>query len=350
VDIGGLKALAPLYGSPPPVGRGPNVRLRCPFAAVNHKHPDDPSPDLSVKVEDGAQSVARCFSCGVAGSLLNLFTDACVAVGGGELDAAVEYIAATDKGGLGAALARLRTVRDRVPGQHTGSRRDPPTDLERYVLRCARQVPRYLIEQRGVVKADVERWKIGFDADLRRAVFPCWDSDHNLVGASRRTVCNAQPKFYDTPGPWKQEVWYGEHLLDATREHAVVVEGVLGTVFASRVLPNVLGLLGAHTGLGGARLAKLRRWCRVVTLLLDADEAGDRAVHGYTDAEGREHLGLRAQLRPFFVVRVARLPREYAGTPVKDPADIPGDVLARVVQAASYIDVRSTLDKGTTPA
>jgi DNA primase len=192
-----------------------------------------------------------------------------------------------------------------------------------------------LIEQRGVVRADVEKWRIGYDAEMRRATFPVWDIDRNLVGVSRRTVCGVEPKFYDTPGPWKQEVFYGEHLLDATRETAHLVEGVLGTVFASRVLPNTLGLLGAHTGLGERRLAKLRRWCRVVVLVLDADEAGDLAVYG-----DETRPGLRTLLRPYFVVKVARLPRMHAGRPVKDPADIPGDVLANAVEAAIYLTSR----------
>jgi len=346
VDRESIYHLATLYGSRHE-DRAENVRMSCPLAATlradglpAHRTMRDDRLSFSVKIEPDLPSKVYCFSCGAGGTLLGVFTEAQELVGG--FDLPLEFIKAADKGGLGAALARLR----KGPGT-THERRRAPTNLDRYVAEASRYVPSYLIEKRGVVKADVDRWRIGFDpmhepepwrGHPGAAVFPVWDEAGKLVGAARRTIHDGvEPKFHDTPGVWKSEVFYGEHAIDTTREVVHLVEGVLGTIFAARVLPNTLGMLGAINEVGDVRLDKLRRWTNKVVLVLDKDKRGRDAVDGYLDAKNRWRTGLRSQLRGQFVVKVARLPTEWEGKATKDPADIPGHALLTAVKKAEYI-------------
>jgi hypothetical protein len=338
--------LANLYGAKAQ-DRSGNVHIACPLAATlradglpSHRDGRDDKLALSVKIEESGPSVCHCFACGAGGSLISVFNEAHEFVGGFAIP--VEFISATEKGGLGAALVRLR--RGRVSAEKI---RRAPSNLDKYVAECSRYVPQYLVERRGIVKADVDRWRIGFDAALSpepwkgaagAAVFPVWEEKGKLVGAARRTVHDGvEPRFFDTPGVWKSEVFYGEHAIDTTIERVHITEGVIGTIFAARVLPNAIGMLGALNEVGTVRFDKLKRWCSQVILVLDNDRAGKNAVDGYLDARNRWRRGLREQLRHGFVVKVARLPQEWGGKPTKDPADIPAAALLEAVKDAEYL-------------
>jgi len=341
-----IKHLATLYGSGVQVRRA-DIHLACPMAGAarpdgqpRHKFGRDDKLAFSVKIDPLGPSVVFCFACGAAGSALSVFEEAHAAVSG--LDLAVEFLRENDKGGLSQALAKLRVGAVSSPGRRRGL-----ADIDRYAAKCASNgVPIYLLE-RGIVREDVERWRIGFDPDLSptawqgkagAAVFPVWNEDGALVGAARRTIHPAtEPRFFDTPGEWKGTVFYGEHRIDRTLDHVHIVEGVLGTVFASRVLPNAVGMLGALGHIDGERLDKLRRWCRKITLVLDADRAGREAVDGKFDARGNWIPGLRSALRESFVVKVTRLPEQHEGRATKDPADIPGAALLDAVRRAEYL-------------
>lgn len=320
--------LAAILGSKVDDRRG-NVVIQCPMAPLTHASGMDRNPAMSVKIDPDRQSVVLCYACGVKGTLLRVLEDANEATSGFYADA-VEFVREHDKGGLAGALASLRAGRNR---KRDGSRLGAPFDVAMYVARCSRSVPQYLID-RGVVRGDVERWRIGYDEEMRRAVFPVWDEQGILVGAARRTVLPKEVdpiKYYDTPGLPKDRVFYGENFIDPTREHAYVVEGILDAIFASRVLPNVIALMGVNTGIGHDRLHKLRRWCRSVTLVLDSDKAGDEAWSGRVLPNGKRIPGLRDKLRRHFPVKVAHLP---AG---EDPASVPAATLLQSVRSAAYL-------------
>jgi hypothetical protein len=335
MDRPGIHHMAKMYGSPTE-DKGGNVMLRCPLAAATHAKGVNSSPALSVKVDPNGPSLAHCFSCKAGGTLVSIFTEAHGMVGG--FSEVVAYLQEADRGGLLSALARSRFRPGGMMDVERKSGANAPGELERYTAICSRVVPDYLVRERGIVRADVDRWLIGFDHELQRATFPCWDEKGYLVGCSRRAVHPKQePKFYDWPGPWKDTCFYGEHLIDTSRDHAYLVEGVLGTIFAMRVLPNVLGMLGSKVKMTPERLAKLRRWASAVTLILDADSAGTEAVEGSTDYKGKHHAGLKEILQPYFAVKVAHLPTLWNGRAVKDPADVPGDVLAAVAKRAEYL-------------
>ena len=122
----------------------------------------------------------------------------------------------------------------------------------------------------------------------------------------------------------------------------------MGVIFAARLLPNVLGMHGADTGIEGDRLAKLQRWgIRTLVLMLDSDQKGQQAVYGRWVGSGSRREwkpGLREQLRPHFIVKVAKLP------PGEDPDDVvrrDPTALRRVVSDAAYLETPKGLTGGS---
>jgi hypothetical protein len=332
MDRPGITILATLYGSPVDKPHAKNVMIRCP------KCVGGTSPTLSVLVDDLEPSRAHCFKCESGGTLLTMFIEA-RDNGAPGLEDAVAFIEKVDRGGFSGAMARARELRQKGQGPAANAKWEGGAGLERYIFKCARQVPQYLVE-RGIIRSDVEKWRLGFDPDGKlamRATFPVWDERKTLVGVTGRTVLDEKidpPKYKDWPPDFAQRkatYFYGEHLIDPTLEHVVIVEGPISCIFASRVVPNALALFGAKTPITPERLGKLRRWAKAVTLLLDADGPGREAVHGKLDPEGKWHPGLRERLRQNFIVRVAELPDE------QDPASVPGEVVVRAVRNARYL-------------
>lgn len=325
-----------MYGSPIDPRRG-NVHINCPFG-MYHSKGLDTSQGLSVKVAPGARSVAYCFSCKTQGTLLFVFEEAA------KLDPSfkvvAQFILQRDGPSLSGALARLHDDED-------GRRQEAPTtDWNAYAAMCARQVPVYLVN-RGFVRQDIYKWRLGFDADLQRAIFPVRDEHGTVVGALRRAIHKDQdPRYLDTPGAfvWKKSVFYGEHDIDRTVQTAIVVEGGPGCIFAARLFPNVLAIMGADTGIGPVRVEKLQRWgIRTVILMLDNDDAGKDAVYGYITPQGEHVPGLRDGLRNQFVVKVAKLP------PKQSPDDVvrtDPTALQKIVAGAAYLEA-TTLTGGS---
>jgi len=335
VDADGIRQVAALYGSPVQVRRK-DLHINCPWGQY-HSKGFDSSQGLSVKIAPHARSVCYCFSCGARGALSFVFEEA-AKIDSSYVEVSL-FILQRDGASLSGALASLR--------RDAGMQEVPSTDWNAYSARCSRQVPDYLVG-RGIVNADVTRWRLGFDSNLQRAILPVWDETKNVVGCLRRAVHpDQQPKYKDTPGAivWKKTVFYGEHLIDRTRGVAHVVEGPMGTIFAARLLPNVIGMMGADTGIEDERLAKLKRWgIKTLILMLDSDKKGAEAVYGRRYPDGEWKPGLRDLMRPHFVVKVAKLP------PGEDPDDVvrrDPTALRRIVSAAAYLESPAHLTGGT---
>jgi len=351
VDRDLILQLAGILGSTKDNEHSANVRLQCPLAPATHAKGTDRHPAWSVRVVPDGPSPTMCWACDTAGTLEQVLEKAVELVGGPELEAGLAFVKENDGGGLQAAMTRLRIADRDVKPEKDAIEPWEPKKLSRYVARCGRTVSQYVLD-RGLVAGDIQRWRIGYDEGptlvgqsyIRyRVVFPIWDETGALVGASMRTVVDEPPKYRDWPMTPKGDVFYGEHRIDTTRDEVVIVEGILDVVMASRYLPNVVGLLGANTGMGETRLEKLRRWTRRVTLVLDADQAGSEAVEGkvrtWTGRDGKQRQkkdpGLLDILRRHFVVRVAELP---AGT---DPAEL-REAVVPYVRRAKYLGLSST--------
>jgi len=325
VDAGTIAEVAALYGSPVDPRRK-DSHINCPFGQF-HRKGFDSSQGLSVKIVEGGKSPAWCFSCNTHGTLAHVFAKAA------ELDdaylAAAEFIAKNDGASLGGALARFSRVEI--------DNETPNSDWTSYAGRCARLIPPYLLS-RGIIQTDIVNFQLGYDDRMERAVFPVKDADKKVVGCIRRAVVDGQnPKYLDTPGAaaWKRTVFYGEHRIDRTISTAYLVEGPMGTIFASRIYPNVLGIMGASTGIGEVRLEKLKSWgVKLIILMLDSDKAGQEAVYGRWDPHGKFLPGLRQRLRPHFAVKIATLPEK------QDPDDLVRrnpNLLREVVSGAKYL-------------
>jgi hypothetical protein len=339
VDAKTIEEVAAMYGSPVDPRRG-NVHINCPWGRY-HSKGIDTSQGLSVKIAPGGRSVAYCFSCRTKGTLAFVFSEA--AKLDPSLSAVAQFILQRDGPSLSGALARLHDKDDE-------RNEAPTTDWNTYASYCARQVPAYLVE-RGVVKADIYKWRLGFDPEMQRAIFPVRDETGNVVGALRRAVHASQdPRYLDTPGAflWKKSVFYGEHDIDRTVTTAIVVEGPMATIFSARLFPNVLGMMGADTGIEEERLEKLQRWgVKTLILMLDADDKGTSAVYGQQAPDGEWLPGLKEKLRRYFVVKVAKLPRTPDGKKLDADDVVRADptALRRIVEGASYLEA-STLTGG----
>jgi len=324
--------LRDLLGSKSANEHGQWVRLQCPLAPVNHASGTDSDPAWAIHVDPFGPSGSKCWACDATGSAEEILREAQDRIGG--LEEALAYVREMDRPGLAGAMARLRHRRGASPSSRRDSR-DGRFDLERYVARCSRMTSAYLVD-RGLTRRDLTSWRIGYDAGptrigkfliKHRVVFPLWDEAGELRGAGLRTVLPNgvdMPKYWDTPGLPKGDVFYGEDRVDTTIGEGTLVEGYLDVVVGSRYLPNTLGLLGANTGMGPVRVEKLRRWFDRVTLLLDPDAAGSKAVAGYwKEWKGRDGKtrrkwvrGIRDILRQYMPVRVGVIPHG------EDPASL----------------------------
>lgn len=321
-----------------------DIHVACPFAPVArrpdgsliHRGGYDRKLGLSIKIDPHGASTAYCHGCGAGGLLIKVLERAQALLG--DLQDAVAYVGEHDKGGLEGAFARLR----REPMRHIDARAVgmDQEELDLYIARCTGRVHQYCLD-RGIIRSDVERHQIGFDGELGRVVLPIWDESRRIVGATRRTVHDdVMPTYLDTAGLKKADVFYGEHDLDLTRRHIRLVEGPFDRVFASRVLPNVLAVMGAKTGLNRdgyspVRLEKLRRWADTVTLLFDPDKVGREAVYGWYDRKGEWVSGLRDVLRAALVVKVGWLPEGW------DPGkagQLDPQLLIRADREAKYLE------------
>jgi DNA primase len=333
MDVKTIEEMASMYGSPIDPRRG-NVHVNCPWSQY-HSKGIDTSQGLSVKIAPGQRSVAYCFSCHTKGTLLFVFQEA--ARLDPSFNAVAQFILQRDGPSLSGALARLHDADERQEA--------PTTDWNTYAAWAARQVPVYLLD-RGIVKADIYKWRLGFDADIQRAIFPVRDETGNVVGALRRAVhAGQEPRYLDTPGAfvWKKRVFFGEHDIDRTVSTAIIVEGPMGAIFAARLFPNVLAMMGADTGVNAERLEKLQRWgVKTLVLMLDSDDKGRSAVYGREAPDGDWIPGLKEQLRRSFVVKVAKLP------PKEDPDDVvrrDPTALREIVTGAAYLEA-TTLTSG----
>lgn len=351
MDREGIFHLARLLGSKVGSPNGKNVLLQCPLAPITHEKGTDRNPGWSILVSPDGPSTSHCWACSAAGSVADVLARA-VSEGISGLDEAAAWAREHDRGGL---LGAMRGGARGGGGAPRMQLRDAGADLASYLARCGRLTSQYVID-RGLVASDINAWKIGYDEGPtimslaleeggtvsrrvhHRVTFPIWDERGVLVGASLRSTLPEEadpPKYWDTPGLPKKEVFYGEHRVDTTIGEGNLVEGILDTIVASRYLPNVLGIMGAKTGMGPRRIEKLRRWFSRINLILDGDKAGEEAVAGHyktfkrkDGSEGQVWVpGLLDQLRPYLPVRVVKLPSGH------DPADLAAALVPHVRQA-----------------
>lgn len=190
----------------------------------------------------------------------------------------------------------------------------------------------------------LRRYDIGFDSKHLRITFPLRDYLGNLVGVSGRTVVGDVPRYkvYDREfSAWgyetRQATKKGSILWNAHRvypgafrgspdQFVLVVEGFRACLWAIQCgINSTVALLGSN--LSWAQKWVLERMGCQVYLMLDNDSAGQRALRGHRDEEGRKWPGIAEELSRSLPVKVV----QYEG---KQPTKLSQEALVSSVNSA----------------
>jgi DNA primase len=134
-------------------------------------------------------------------------------------------------------------------------------------------------------------------------MFPIRDDRGDLVGFGGRVLGDGTPKYInssDTPLYRKSRVLYGFHKARdrmMKERHAVLVEGYLDVIACHRAgVKEAVASLGTSLAEDHAKL--LKRFCDKVTILYDADKAGEKAAMRAVEILGEVGLQCRIALMP----------------------------------------------------
>lgn len=149
-----------------------------------------------------------------------------------------------------------------------------------------------------------ERERGGFYDKFRgRLMFPIRDERGELVAFGGRLLGEGQPKYInssDTPLYRKSRVLYG---FDQARDRiskerrAVLVEGYLDVIACHRA-DEKTAVASLGTALSEEHAKLLKRWAEDVTILYDADEAGQKAAERAVGLLRNEGVRVRVALMP----------------------------------------------------
>ncbi|MDH4388700.1 MAG: DNA primase [Fimbriimonas sp.] len=141
------------------------------------------------------------------------------------------------------------------------------------------------------------------DKFFGRLMFPIRDDRGDLVGFGGRVLGDGTPKYInssDTPLYRKSRVLYGFHKARdrmMKERHAVLVEGYLDVIACHRAgVKEAVASLGTSLAEDHAKL--LKRFCDKVTILYDADKAGEKAAMRAVEILGEVGLQCRIALMP----------------------------------------------------
>ena len=279
-----IEELAYLLGSEIARSTDKEVTIACPFAPYGgHRGVIDHNPNFGIKVNDEGKSVCNCFACRRGGLLSRVIQELV------ELDKkfqpALDFVNRQDRGIF-------------IPSKPKGKVKIVDESLVKIMRAVRNNDISDTLKKRGVTAKEVKRFRLAYDLMHDRDVFPVYDHANQLRGVVGRRVEDDMAKKYHNYGEAVQltEVFYGEQFLDLTHDTAILVEGPLDMIKVSRIYKNALALCG-NMVMGEERITKLKKWFERVTLMLDADPAGNSGMY---------RLGLL--LSKLFVVDVALLP------------------------------------------
>ena len=197
------------------------VVVSCPAAPFvpEHKHKEDKTPSMGVRIREGDTCLSHCFTCGTKG---------------GTLPELVRALSALDDKfmrfeGIAAELDELSlvTVAEKLPAYGTwGSRvhATPPSAIEESLRPFAGKYHPYL-GRRGITIEAAKSWELGYDKERVRVTIPVRDPKGELVGLQGRGIHkHIKPRYTNY---WKFErglCVLGVHRMNRTWP-TVVVEG-----------------------------------------------------------------------------------------------------------------------------
>ena len=136
------------------------------------------------------------------------------------------------------------------------------------------------LEERDLSQNEIEQWKIGFDKNENRIVFPLIDSYNNVLGFNKRLVCKETKgisKKYihssDSEIFKKANFLYGLNNIDNSFDYVILSEGVFDVILARKYgLKNTVCALG--TTLSDHQFELLAKLNKEVIVIYDNDAKG----------------------------------------------------------------------------
>lgn len=272
--------------------RGTRAWAFCPF----HEQVAAKAPTFFVRVSGERAGQTHCFSCKAGGGLAELVAK----VRGCTLKEAKQFVRDAGKGWQPPrAAVRFRGAEPKITrGRFALPRElllgepidDWPSGASRYLL------------GRGITQREVDAFGIGYAVDGRlagRIIFPVYRwPNREPAGYSARSFVGDEPK-YKTPDADEhadKDAMFGEHLWPPPGErHAVVVtEGAIDALSASLASGLPCGSLSGSDVHPGHVLALAT--FKVVVVLTDADQPGDKAARGLASSLGRSSSPRRVRL------------------------------------------------------
>lgn len=141
------------------------------------------------------------------------------------------------------------------------------------------EVKSYL-EQRGLTKDDLKKWKIGYDKGDERITFPLIDKFNRVVGFTKRAFYEDDCKYINSSSSDifnKSSFLYGFNHIDRNFDYIRITEGPMDVIAASsKGAKNVVATLGTAFTKEHAQIIKDSR--KTPVLIYDSDYAGSKAT------------------------------------------------------------------------
>lgn len=288
---------------------GRNFKANCPFH-------NEKTPSFVVNPD---KRIFHCFGCGVGGNAVTFVMNQEHM----EFPEAVRFLA--QKAGIAIPSSDDNPSRGSQVRQNIFEMNDVTAEFFHHILVTDRsasvQAAREYLKNRGVSLEMVKKFKIGFALDqwdslmvfLRkkdfslhmmekagliiakesrdgfydrfrnRIMFPIFDVRNQCLGFGARALKDGVAKYInspETPVYTKGQHLYGFHLAKEAvgrRDGVVVVEGYMDFILPFQAgVDNLVSSLGTALTVEQVRL--LRRYTRNVTMLFDADQAGESAM------------------------------------------------------------------------
>ena len=133
---------------------------------------------------------------------------------------------------------------------------------------------------RDLTDNEIQQWRIGFDKNENRIVFPLIDSYNNVLGFNKRLICKetkgVSKKYIhssDSEIFKKSNYIYGAHDIDNSFDYIVLTEGVFDVILARKYgLKNTICALG--TALSENQINILAKYKKELIVVYDNDSKG----------------------------------------------------------------------------
>lgn len=239
-------------------------------------HPDhaDTHPSWSIMTSGEKRGLHYCASCHWGGTLIDLV----VQVRKLAFSNARRWLSSVDAGTAErppptSLSIELRSFTSR-------SFQLPPEVLFRSVDDWPSVARSYALVRRGIPRAQIEQWRIGFAVDGGlggRIVIVTRDRHGRDANYTGRTFFDVEPRYKNAREEESPDrsILFGEEFWNRQRV-VVVVEGALKALAVSRVFPSVAVAALSGSNVHPSHLVKLASFPRVVSLT-DADRAGEHA-------------------------------------------------------------------------